>query len=157
MELTLKTVVTNPVYLLAFGFGSGLAPVAPGTFGTFAGLPLYLGLALLPAWLYAVVTIAFTILGCWLCDVAEKDCGVPDHAGIVWDEIIGLLWTLWLVPTTVFGVMSGLVLFRLFDITKPWPIRVVDHQVKGGVGIMLDDLFAAVYAWVCLQALLWLV
>jgi len=142
---------------LAFGFGVGKLPKAPGTFGTLVGVGLYLilqafGLSTIE---YAGLVSLLFALGIWLCHEAEKILDVPDHPGIVWDEIVGYLMTMFLAPTGWLWVIVGFVLFRLFDIWKPYPIGLVDRQVKGGLGTMLDDALAAVYAGVMLQAIAW--
>ena len=147
----------NPVHFLAFGFGSGLAPKAPGTFGTLAALPLWYLLAQLPLWGYLLATLAVIAVGPWLCGRASRDLGVHDHPGIVWDEIAGFLVTMILVPVSLVTAVAGFVLFRIFDILKPWPIGWLDRRVKGGTGIMVDDLLAAVYAGILLHAGIWLV
>jgi phosphatidylglycerophosphatase A len=143
----------NPVHLLSLGFGSGLAPVAPGTFGTLVAVPLYLLLWPLEPWLYAAVVVAAFLAGIGLCELTARRLGVHDHPGIVWDEIVGYLITMSLAPAGLLWVGIGFVLFRLFDILKPWPIRWADRRVGGGFGIMLDDVLAAGYAWLVLQAL----
>jgi len=147
----------NPVHFLAFGFGSGLAPKAPGTFGTLAAVPLYLLMTLLPLPGYVLVLVLAAGLGIYLCGRTARDLGVHDHPGIVWDEFVGFWITMLLVPAHWYWILAGFVLFRLFDIWKPWPIRLVDRQVHGGFGIMLDDVLAGVYAWLVLQLLLYLV
>jgi phosphatidylglycerophosphatase A len=134
----------DPVQLLAFGFGSGLAPRAPGTAGTVAALPLYLLLSALPLAAYTAVVLAAAVLGVLICGVASRRLGVHDHPGIVWDEFVGLWIALWAVPVTPAWVLAGFVLFRFFDIVKPWPIKAADRNVTGGVGIMLDDILAGV-------------
>ena len=136
----------NPVHILASGFGSGLAPRAPGTFGTLAAIPIVLLAQLLPAWGYAAVTVLMFIAGIFICGRAARDWGVGDHPAIVWDEFVGLLVTLSLAPVGAWMLLAGFVLFRLFDIVKPWPICSVDRHVHGGFGIMLDDVIAGVYA-----------
>jgi phosphatidylglycerophosphatase A len=136
----------KPHHLLAFGFGSGLAPKAPGTFGTLAAIPIYLLLQPLPLWLYLLLTLAGFIAGIWICEQTSKDLGVHDHAGIVWDEIIGYLLTMSFVPFSLWWLVIGFGLFRLFDILKPWPIGWLDRRVAGGLGIMLDDLVAGLFA-----------
>lgn len=141
----------NPLHWLAFGLGSGAAPKAPGTFGTLAAIPLYLLLRPLDPWVYLGITLALFLFGIWLCDRVSRDLGVHDHGGIVWDEWVGLLITLWFVPPGWLWLLAGLVLFRLFDILKPQPIRWIDRKVSGGLGIMLDDLLAGVFALVILQ------
>ena len=141
----------NPVHLLAFGFGSGLAPVAPGTFGTLAAVPLYLAMAQLPLAAYLAVLGGVILGGVWICGRASRDLGVHDHGGIVWDEFAGFLVTMTAAPAGWPWVVAGFLLFRLFDILKPWPIGWLDRRVKGGLGIMLDDLLAGLYGWVVLQ------
>jgi len=145
----------NPVHFLAFGLGSGAAPVAPGTFGTLAAIPLYLLLAPLPLWGYLLAVVAVSLLGIWLCDRTSRDLGVHDHPGIVWDEFAGYLVTMIAAPSGWLWIAVGFVLFRLFDILKPWPVRWIDRQVHGGFGIMLDDLLAGVFAALVLQAVVW--
>jgi phosphatidylglycerophosphatase A len=143
----------TPAGLLAFGFGSGLAPVAPGTFGTLAAIPFYLLLAQLPGWAYLLaVGIAFA-LGVIVCDITARRLGVHDFGGIVWDEFVGLWIALAGQPLHWQVILAGFVLFRLFDILKPWPIGYLDKKVGGGLGIMLDDVIAGVYAWLALKAL----
>ncbi len=142
----------NPVHLLAFGFGAGLAPAAPGTFGTLVAVPLYLLLALLPFPVYLAVLAAAIPAGAWLCGRTARDLGVHDHPGIVWDEIAGFLLTMAGAPAGWPWVVAGFLLFRLFDILKPWPVGWADRRVKGGWGIMLDDLLAGAWAWLLLQA-----
>lgn len=144
----------NPVHFLAFGFGSGLAPKAPGTFGTLAALPIWWLAAQLPLWGYVLVLLSVIAVGPYLCGRTAEDLGVHDHGGIVWDEIAGFLLTMLLVPVSWYGALAGFLLFRLFDIVKPWPIGWLDRQVGGGTGIMLDDLVAGLYALGCLQLLL---
>ncbi|MGD8907936.1 MAG: phosphatidylglycerophosphatase A [Chromatiales bacterium] len=143
----------NPLHLLAFGFGSGLAPKAPGTFGTLVALPLYLLIEGLPLPVYLALVLAGFLLGIWICGRTSRDLGVHDHSGIVWDEIIGYLLTMTFAPTGWKWVLVGFLMFRLFDILKPWPIRWFDRQVPGGFGIMFDDLLAALYA----GAVIWLI
>jgi len=144
----------NPIHFFAFGFGSGLAPFAPGTFGTLVAIPIYLLMSSLPLMTYIALTVVLFVMGVWLCQVTAKDMGVHDHGGIVWDEIVGYLITMIAVPSGWMWVILGFVLFRLFDITKPWPIRQVDRQMGGGLGIMFDDVLAAFYAWLLIQLLI---
>jgi len=146
-KLTPKQIVSDPVLFLAFGFGSGLAKKAPGTFGTLAAVPLYLALVQAQSLIvYSVVTLLVIFTGVWICGQAAEKLGEHDFGGIVWDEIAGLLVTMWLVPFTWQAVALGFILFRVFDIVKPWPIRWIDRQVHGGLGIMLDDVLAGVFA-----------
>ncbi|WP_116366795.1 phosphatidylglycerophosphatase A [Parahaliea mediterranea] len=143
----------SPVHCLAFGFGSGLAPKAPGTFGTLAAVPFYLLAAQLDLAAYLVFLLLAFVLGVYVCDRASRDLGVHDHPGIVWDEFVGYWITLCAAPAGWWWVVAGFVLFRVFDILKPWPIGWLDRRVHGGLGIMLDDVVAGVMAWACLQGL----
>ena len=142
----------NPAHLLAFGLGSGAVPLAPGTAGTLAALPLYGLLAPLPAGWYLLACLLLFAVGVPLCGRVAADLGSGDPGGIVWDEWVGLLVTLWLVPPGWPWLVAGLVLFRLFDILKPWPVGWVDRRVGGGLGIMLDDLVAGLWAFLVIQA-----
>jgi phosphatidylglycerophosphatase A len=154
---TPKPDLRNPVHLLAFGLGSGLAPKAPGTCGTLAAVPFFLLLQLLPLGIYLPVILLAFVLGIYLCDRTSKDLGVHDHPGIVWDEFVGFWVTMVAAPVGWGWVIVGFILFRLFDICKPWPISWVDRQVSGGIGIMLDDLLAGGCAWLALQLLVLLI
>jgi phosphatidylglycerophosphatase A len=138
---------------LAFGFGSGLAPKAPGTWGTLAAVPLYLVMAPLPLWLYLGIVAVLFVLGIRVCERTARDIGRADPGAIVWDEWVGLLVTLAALPAGWVWLLVGVGLFRLFDILKPWPIRWLDRSVHGGLGIMLDDLVAGLMAWLVLQGL----
>ncbi len=151
---TIKT-FTNPWYFLALGFGSGLAPKAPGTFGTLAAIPVYLLLVQFGDLGYAVFVIAAAIFGCWLCQIVADDMRVKDPASIVWDEFVGFWITMFAAPVGWVWVVVGFVLFRFFDIIKPWPISWIDKKITGGFGIMLDDVIAGVMAAVVLQGIAW--
>lgn len=145
------------VHLLAFGFGAGCSPKAPGTMGTLLAVGLYLPLSRLSLPLYVAVLVLVVVAGIWICDKASRDLGVHDHPGIVWDEIAGYLLTMLAAPTGWVWIAVGFALFRLFDIWKPWPIRWLDRRVAGGFGIMLDDLVAGLFAALCMQSLaIWL-
>jgi phosphatidylglycerophosphatase A len=144
-------VFSNPIYFIAFGFGAGLSPFAPGTCGTLIAIPLYYLIQSL-SWLnYAIVLLLATLVGIWICDVTERGLGVPDHSGIVWDEVCGFGLTMWAAPKGGLWVAIGFILFRIFDIVKPWPIAWIDRKIQGGLGVMVDDLMAGVYAWIGLQ------
>jgi phosphatidylglycerophosphatase A len=136
----------DPGHLLSLGFGAGLAPYAPGTFGTLAGVVLYWVLAPLPLPTYVGIVLFAIGLGIRLCGRTALALGVKDHPGIVWDEMVGFWVTMAGISATWAHCLAGFVLFRLFDIAKPWPIRVLDRRVGGGLGIMLDDLAAGVFA-----------
>jgi len=145
-QLTSRQILTHPVLCLAFGFGSGLVKKAPGTMGTLAAIPIYLILVQLPFWGYSLFTIIAGLVGIWICQIAADQLNEHDYGGIVWDEIVGYLITLWLVPFSWSMVIWGFILFRIFDIVKPWPIKWVDQRVKGGLGIMLDDVLAGLFS-----------
>ena len=149
--------LSNPVHFLAFGLGSGLAPKAPGTFGTLAAIPLYLLLSQLSLPIYAQVLVLASLVGVWLCGKTAKDLGVHDHPGIVWDEFCGYWLTMLAAPSGWFWIILGFILFRLFDIWKPWPISLADRRVPGGMGIMVDDLIAGLYAFIVMQAIVFVI
>ncbi len=141
--------------LLAFGFGSGLSPVVPGTMGTLVGLPAIWLLALLPLPITLIVITLAAILGVYLCEYSSRQLGVHDHKGIVWDEFVGVWITFLAVPLTWPAVVAGFVIFRFFDMVKPWPICVADRKVHGGFGIMFDDLLAGLAALGTMQTLIY--
>ena len=143
----------HPVDFLALGFGSGLVPKGPGTAGTVVAIPLYLLMEPLPLSTYLMLVAVLFVIGIPICEHTAKRMGVHDHPAIVWDEIVGYLVTMAFAPTGWPWVIAGFALFRLFDIAKPWPIRVLDRKVGGGFGIMIDDLLAAVFAAAALQLL----
>lgn len=150
----MKLLFSHPAHFFSLGFGSGLSPFAPGTAGSLLAIPLFLALAyFLPLWpLLAVVGVSFAG-GVWFCDVTGKALGVSDYGGIVWDEIVAMWLILAFTPPTWQWFGIAFLLFRLFDIWKPFPIRYFDQHVKGGFGVMLDDLLAAGYALVALKLL----
>lgn len=145
----------NPVHLLSLGFGSGLAPRAPGTAGTLIAIPVYLLMTGLGPTMYLLVTLFLLYIGIHLCQATAQRLGVHDHPAIVWDEIVGYLLTMVAVPLGWIWIVAGFVLFRLFDIWKPWPIGYFDRRVSGGLGIMFDDLLAALYASIVLQLIIY--
>ena len=153
VALTRADLTRDAASFLALGGGAGLAPRAPGTLGTLVGIPL---LFLLPAspWLHLVLVGVLFGVGVWCCGRCAESLGVHDHGGIVWDEIVGYLLVMVAVPRTIVPVVLGFVLFRLFDVWKPWPIGDIDRRVHGGLGIMLDDVLAAVYAALALHLVL---
>lgn len=148
-------VFKNPIYFIAFGFGSGLLPFAPGTWGTLAAIPIYLLIKGQSLTVYLILTVLAFLLGIWVCDKVSKELGVHDYGGIVWDEVVGYLLTMTMAPAGVLWIIIGFILFRIFDIWKPQPIRLIDHHVQGGLGIMLDDVLAAIPAWIIMQLLAW--
>ncbi len=143
----------RPHHWLAYGFGSGLAPWAPGTFGTLAAIPLYLLLVPLPLIWYLAVLVPLFLIGVWACGKTNTELGVQDASAIVWDEILGYLITMIAAPAGWHWILVGFVLFRLFDILKPWPISMLDRSVHGGLGVMLDDIVAGLMAFALLQLL----
>lgn len=145
----------DPIQLLALGFGSGRAPVAPGTFGTLVGVLIYLPLASLPTLPYLLITALLFVVGIPICAYAARQFGVHDHGAIVWDEIVGYLVTMAFAPQGWLWLLLGFVFFRLFDIWKPWPIGWLDKRVSGGLGIMVDDLLAGIFAAAVLAGLQW--
>jgi len=148
-----RQMVSRPEHLFAFGFGSGLAPKAPGTFGTLAEVHIYWVIQDLLLPLYLLWLLVTFVAGVYWCQRSSQALGVHDHGGIVWDEMFGYWLTMLLAPAGWLWMLLGFVLFRAFDILKPWPIGWVDRRLGGGLGIMLDDALAAVYAWVLLQGL----
>ena len=159
MRPDLGFVFAHPAHLLAFGFGSGLAPKAPGTVGTLLGLPLFLLIAASAPDLAnrIVLVVAAFLLGIWACARTGRALGVADHGGIVWDEIVAFALVLLFTPSGWAWTAAAFALFRLFDILKPWPIRLADRRLKNGFGVMFDDLLAAAYAIAALKGLQWLV
>jgi len=145
----------SPVQFLAFGFGSGLSPKAPGTAGTVVAIPLFL---LVSGWslpTYTVLILATALAGIWICGAASRQLGVHDHGGIVWDEFVGYWITMWALPAHWTWILAGFVLFRIFDIAKPWPIGPLDKRVGGGLGIMIDDVVAGIMACGVLHTIKW--
>lgn len=157
-----RVVLGSPIHLLAFGFGAGLAPFAPGTFGTLVGIPFWLLLSPLPAAAFIASVVALFAFGCWVCGESARRLGVHDYGGIVFDEIVGFLVTcLPLLPVfnlpqapAWLGLGIAFVAFRVFDVLKPWPIGWLDRRIDGGTGIMIDDLLAGLYAAIVLAVLL---
>ncbi|MCD8547553.1 MAG: phosphatidylglycerophosphatase A [Aeromonadaceae bacterium] len=145
----------NPLHWLATGFGAGLSPVAPGTVGTLAAVPCYYLVSDWPLWAYLGLLLIGSVAGIWICQSATEAIGQEDHGGIVWDEFMGYGITMIAAPAGWFWLLAGFLLFRLFDILKPWPIGWLDRRVKGGLGIMVDDLLAGVMAWWGMQVLAW--
>lgn len=147
----------NPVHFLSLGFGSGLSPYAPGTAGTLIAIPVYWLMAPLSLASYLIVVLALFLIGVYLCQKTTDRLGAHDHSAIVWDEIVGYLLTMTAVPFDWGWAVLGFFLFRLFDVWKPWPVRELDRSIEGGLGIMLDDVGAAVYSALSLQAILYIV
>lgn len=147
----------NPLHFIAFGFGSGAIPVAPGTFGTLIAIPFYLALCNLPIALYVLIVIAIAIASAWVCDRVSREIQIHDHQGMCIDEVVGYLVTMAGAPHGWLWVVLGFGLFRLFDIWKPWPINYIDAHVTGGFGMILDDVLAGVYSVIFLKLLSWMI
>ena len=152
---TLKWLLQNPIRFLGFGFGSGLAPKAPGTFGTLPALPLAWILLFLNSGKIGLIILSVVLffIGIWICNVTERDLGVHDYGGIVWDEIVAMLLILAFVPQTVLWWLMAFLVFRFFDAVKPPPIKWFDQKVSGGFGVMLDDIIAAIMSIMVLLVL----
>ena len=139
---TFKQLLGNPVHFLAFGFGSGLFAKAPGTAGTLLGILAWMFLVNLSLVTYIIVIVIAALAGIYFCGKTARDLNVHDHSGIVWDEIVGIWLAMILVPVTWGWIFVSFLLFRFFDILKPWPISWIDKNISGGIGIMADDLLA---------------
>ncbi len=150
-QLSAKTVFTHPIHFIATGFGSGLLPWFPGTWGTLVAIPLYYLFQHASLMIYSLIILISFTAGCWICDVSARAFKTPDPGAIVWDEIVGYWITMFLAPPGWLWIVMGFVLFRFFDIVKPWPIGYLDQRLKNGVGIMLDDVVAGIYACCVLQ------
>lgn len=151
LNIVPASVWRNPIHFMAFGFGSGAMPVAPGTFGTLMAIPLYLLMQHFSLFWYLFILIIAILIGFKICDIAERDVGVEDHPGIVWDEIVGYGMTMIAAPHGWQWIILGFILFRFFDIWKPQPIRWFNNNVHGGIGVVVDDLLAAIPAWIVLH------
>ncbi len=154
-----RALLSTPAGWLACGFGSGLTPVAQGTFGSLVALLPWLLLRSLSMPLYLLVLVVGFVVGVWACDVAGRALGVDDHRSLVWDEFIGQWIALvpLLIPALLpirlsiwWLLLAGFALFRLFDVWKPWPIRWMDRHLKGGMGVMVDDVAAGIFAAIVL-------
>ncbi|OFZ91701.1 MAG: phosphatidylglycerophosphatase A [Betaproteobacteria bacterium RIFCSPLOWO2_02_FULL_62_79] len=141
-----RFVLRHPAHLLAFGFGAGLVPGAPGTAGTLLALPLFwLAQPRLAAVEFLLLLAIMFVAGVWACEKTGRALGMPDHGGMVWDEIVAFLLVLFFTPDSMYWQAFAFLLFRLFDILKPPPIRYFDQTLKGGFGVMFDDIIAAFY------------
>ena len=143
--------LSHPAHFLAFGFGAGLSRFAPGTAGTLVGFPLYwlIGSRTSPLEMLAFVAVLFAI-GVWACDITGRHLGISDHGGMCWDEIVAFLLILEIAPDALAWQIAAFFLFRIFDIVKPSPIRELEKRIKGGFGVMFDDILAAGYTLLAL-------
>lgn len=148
-----RTVLRDPVHWLAFGFGAGLLPWAPGTWGSLLAVLLFWTLPPLPVGLLLAGAGLLFLLGIPICRLSAARLGVHDHGGIVFDEMVAMLALLAVTPRGPGWWLAAFLLFRAADILKPWPIRELDHRLRGGLGIMLDDVLAAGYAALAVHAL----
>lgn len=151
-QLNTVFMLKHPAHIFALGFGSGLSPKAPGTFGSLAALPLFLLIAHQTIQVKLGIVAVLFALGIYFCNQTGKALGVADHPSIVWDEIVGMMLVLTFTPPHWFFWLVAFALFRLFDIWKPFPIRLADRKIKNGFGVMFDDILAAIYAIVCMFA-----
>ena len=149
-----KDLISKPGNILAFGFGSGLSSIAPGTVGTVVAIPIYLAIVSINELILPAVVLIALVVGIKICGDAAASLQTHDHPGIVWDEIVGYWITMLFIPVTFLSIAIGFLLFRFFDIVKPWPIKWADQKVSGGLGIMLDDVIAGIMANIVLQALI---
>ena len=154
---TIKFLLAHPAHFFGLGFGSGLASKAPGTFGTLVGFPLFWLIFNYSFGVQLIIITALFLLGVYFCDVAGKALGVADHGGIVWDEIVAMMLVLTVTPPYWLSWLVAFLLFRLFDIWKPFPIKQFDVKLKNGFGVMFDDLLAAIYAIISLKLILWII
>jgi len=148
-----RALLRNPRHFLALGFGAGLSPVAPGTAGSLVALPFVWLFAQFGAWACAAAVVAGFAAGVVYCARAAEALGAADHPAVVWDEVVGMWAALCFIPLSWSALIAGFLLFRLFDIAKPWPIRRLE-RAPGGFGIMLDDLAAGLLANLVLRLLL---
>ncbi len=151
-----KFLFSHPAHFLSLGLGTGLAKKAPGTFGTLVAFPLYILIDDFDFYTELGIIAALFLLGVWLCDFTGKALGVSDHGSIVWDEVVAMMLVLTFLPHFYINYTVAFLLFRLFDIWKPFPIRQCDAHIKGGFGVMIDDILAAAYTIISVKALTWI-
>ena len=149
-EPTWAFLISHPAHFFGLGLGSGLTDFAPGTFGTLAAIPLWLLIAEQSFVMQCIIIFLASVIGIYFCGKTASDLGAHDHGAIVWDEFVGYWLTMLFAPAGWLWVVVGFILFRLFDILKPWPISYFDKRIHGGLGIMLDDIAAGLLAGVVL-------
>lgn len=152
-----ESIWQKPSHFIAFGFGSGAIPVAPGTFGTLLAIPFYLALRYLPNGIYLAVVILIMLGSMWLCSKVSRELKVHDHQGMNIDEFVGYLVTMYAAPHGIKWIFIGFILFRLFDILKPQPIRYIDEKFTGGIGMVLDDVVAGIFSFLVMRVLHWMI
>lgn len=145
-----RSVWTNPIHFIACGFGVGLIPYMPGTFGTLVGVLFYFILVQFSFPMYLFLVVLMNLAGIYLCGRFNRDLKTLDHPAAVWDEIAAFPIVMIAIPLTWYYLLLGFALFRFFDIVKPFPISYLDKHVHGGFGVMLDDIVAAIFSWVIL-------
>lgn len=155
-KISLRHLLRHPIHFLAFGFGFGLSPRAPGTLGALLAVPVYVWTQAWPLAGYLLLVLALFIVGVWICQVTAQDLRIKDPAGVIWDELVGFLATMTIAPRGWGWLLAGFILFRWFDIWKPWPIWMLDRRLSGGLGIMLDDIIAGIFAALVLAGIQWL-
>jgi len=155
--LSSEKIWRNPIYFIACGFGFGTFPYVPGTIGTLVAIPIYLVLVKLPMLLYILAIIAMQLFGIYACGKTNRDFKTDDHPAACWDEIAAFPIVMLGIPVTALNIVMGFLLFRLFDIWKPWPIRWFDKQVHSGFGVMFDDVLAALFSLASLFLFLYLI
>ena len=143
---------TYPVHFLAYGLGTGLAPIAPGTVGSLLGVLLFKYMARLGTAAYTGVVLVMAVMGVFICGQTARDVGAMDPGMIVFDEIVGFLVAMYRLPARWPWIGSGFVIYRVFDIWKPWPIHAAEEWVGLGAGIMADDIIAGLYTLMILHA-----
>ena len=152
-----RVLLGHPAGWMAVGFGSGLSPIAPGTVGSLVALLPWLLLREMNVWFYLAAIVAMFVVGVWVCQWAVARLRIIDPSFVVWDEFVGqwiALIPLVVMPRPWLWIFGGFILFRIFDIWKPWPVSWADRTIKGGLGVMLDDLIAGLYAAIALWLLL---
>jgi phosphatidylglycerophosphatase A len=152
-QLRQRVSLLNPDHFFGLGFGAGLIPLMPGTFGSLAAIPLLLAMSSLSIFWFVFITLLAIIIGIRFCQKTTDALGLHDHGSIVWDEIAGMMVVFIALPINTLTLAIGFLLFRFFDILKPWPISLFDRKVHGGFGIMLDDVVAGAMACICLHFL----
>src|SRR5690606_31507729 len=154
LKPSLKWACSTPARFIAFGFGSGVLRPGPGTWGTLVGCLLWVVLLQHPSdSVIAIIVLISFVIGCWVCQRAGEDLGVPDHGGMNWDEMVAFWLVLWLSPTSFMAQLCAFGFFRFFDIIKPPPVRYFDRRLTGGFGVMFDDIVAALYALLVMAVL----